>query len=605
MRNILAGTPAEKYRYVGEIKEEKQEIVFQAGVDKAYKGLTPLTSLLPFDRLSNFFREDEVSATSWIHEDDFDEQDWFVLKDATWNKVVGLINPKKSPGYPKVLTCRNNAACLADEPSLRMELESKINTIHTQGMCIFDAINNYDYTPFTCLNDPNTLKAHALHNYRSGVREFVQLTNKGEAREFGKLQRLVCAVDLSDNNVERLIFGEWLLKSMDKQMGDTCMAPRLDIMSDEEQSARLGFYDDMASGVEGLTSTDQPGFEYGVQLQDYMDHMYKSLHDHDCLIMENFEDGVPGHLVDSNLTRVILGFYYSNISRIYVTNEGKMFVNTIAGIQVSGRFMTFKLNSDVRAMRSFTVNVWLPAMLAFDRDHLVRDHFAYDITPRFDYTLSTQTEMRIVFGLDSFDRAIAHTMDHWFCETAGDDCVEIGAFRDILEFEKAYRWFGWNVTDTVVQKGEYDFCSTKFTPAGSYQTGVWKALFVRCYKNTEVTDLLNFFLPFKNHPDFCKALPYIIVTHPDAVIAFAVDYCGMVDDADIKTLKAYGNLTLIEGATPDLLKLDWYYDLLSVTKSIDKQPLTTEMQAFLNAYTASEAIAALNSLKPELESSRW
>lgn len=554
--------------------------------------------MLPFDRLEKFFQEDAVEAESWISESDFTQDGWYNLPDKAWNKVVLLINEKKSPGYPRTLTCRTNAECLLDQVSLRRELEVKIDGLYQLGIALIPMLNMHDYAAFTSLNDPLRLKSHALGCYRAGIREFVQLTDKGEGRIFGKLQRLVCAVDLTDNNVERLIFGDWLQKSMDKEMGETCMAPRLDIMSDEEKIARYRHYEEQAADCDGLTSTDQPGFEYGVQLQDYMDHMFKALHDHGCLILDLFQDGENDYIEDSALARVIVGFYYSNISRIYVTNEGKLFVNTIPGIQVSGRFMTFKLNSDIRAMRSFTANVWLPAVLAYDQYHLMKQHFAHDVTPNFRYTLLARSDAHwLVNGSQpepiepediSLPNLVKYTMSKWFCETAGDDCIEKSAYRTVADFERAYRWFGWNVTDTVVQKGEYDFCSTKFTATGGYQTGVWKAVFVRCYKNTEVTDLLNFFLPFRNHPDFCAALARVVVAHPQAVIGFARDYCGMVDDEDLRAIEAYGKLVFPDQPVPDYLRIDWYYRCLSCSGASERLPLTTEMKDFLDLYSVAE-----------------
>lgn len=527
---------------------------------------------------------------------DFNEFGWYTLPDEAWTKVVNVINEKKSPGYPKVLTCKDNAACLQDQTSLRMELEQKINGLYLQGLCLIDQLNAYDFRAFTDLNDPDLLRAHALSNYTSGVREFVQLTDKGEGRPFGKLQRLVCAVDLSDNNVERLLFGDWMTKSMDKHMGDTCMAPRLDIMTEEALMERLKYYDSMAEDVEGLTGTDQPGFEYGVQLQDYVDHMFKALHDHDCLVMENFQDGEPDYIKLTPLALCIIGFYYSNLSRVYVTNEGKMFVNLIPGIQVSGRYMTFKLNSDVRAMRSFTVNAWLPAVLAVHRDFMTLQHFAHDVTVRYDFTYGAQTESRIAFGLMSLSEALTYTMAHWFCETAGDDCVEISAYRTLPDFERAYRWFGWNVTDTVVQKGEYDFCSTKFTPKGAYQVNLWKSLFVRCYKNTEVTDLLNFFLPFKNHPEFTQALPYLLAVHPDAVIAFACDYCKMGDHPDLRAIQAYRAVKSLDEFNANVADMEAYYEAL---RSVDNAggPTPSDVKAFLDAFARCESMQALERLR--------
>lgn len=585
-------------------------------MNKAYKGLRPLTSLLPFNRLEQFFTDDIVDTESWLRDEDFDSTGFYNLTDGAWNKVLNLINPKKSPGYPKTLSCRSNAECLTEDSGMRTELETKINAIVTLGISLIDQLNEYDFSSFTDLNEPNQLIAHALQMYHTGTREFVQLTDKGESRELGKNQRLVCAVDLSDNNVERLLFGDWLLKSMDKEMGDVCMAPRLDIMTDEAQRERFEFYEQQSLLSDGLTSTDQPGFEYGVQLQDYMDHMFKALHDHSCLDEERFQDDENDYIIPTNLSYAIIGFYFSNIARVYVTNEGKLFVNTIPGIQVSGRFMTYKLNSDIRAMRSFTVNVYLPSCLAVCRDFMTANHFAHDVRLRFDYAALADAEsggrdrvrvvgpngiVSYVYDIVSFPSVVEYTMKRWFCETAGDDCIEASAFMYTEDFECAYRWFGWNVTDTVVQKGEYDFCSTKFLKEKSYQTGVWKAAFTRCYKNTEMTDLLNFFLPFKNHPDFCLALARIAVSHPNAVVAFAEDYCGMVGDVDILAIKAFSSFASENSDVPELYAVDWFYQDLYKDLDVRVEPMTPAMRAFLDAYTVAEATACL----PPCKKGKW
>lgn len=289
--------------------------------------------------------------------------------------------------------------------------------------------------------------AYLVHH---GFTDPVLVGIKGEPREIKngekKNPRLICQVSVNMNLVARLVLGNHLIEEQTHQSIPT--ATQFDIITPEiTEKFRLNV--EKLGGA--VSSNDVQGWEYSMTESDRWAACFKEAI---CmnLIDENMKivEGKHRHLY------ALLGYHYCMIHRVVHLPEGELLV-TRPGEMSSGELSTYSNNSFIRAYLSECVSIQ-----------------------------QTGKSVR-------------------FVTTAGDDCLDTNERNDEL-----YLKYGKVITDFVTSTGTYDFCSTTFSPRGSYQNNIEKSFYSVLINDKFDLDVeRNFISAFKLHPRFEELYGYL------------------------------------------------------------------------------------------------
>nr|WRQ64817.1 RNA-dependent RNA polymerase [Sobelivirales sp.] len=274
-----------------------------------------------------------------------------------------------------------------------------------------------------------------------GYTDPVLLTLKGEPRKVGKNPRLVASVSCLVNSMQRLVFGDLLL---DNQKCKTVpFATELDLAT---PSSRQAMYEKFAA-EKPLSSSDVQGWEYSVRPEDrWMDCIRLA---YQCGVIKFDQEKIV--IVNFDHYHAMLGLMYSLINRLIQFPDGTFHVPA-PGQMSSGELITFDSNSFMRSRLSNKVSL-----------------MKFGVPVRFTFS-------------------------------AGDDNLDTNP-----DLSDVYLSLGFKITDFVIQRDVFSFCSHSFHDGFAYGENIEKTVYAIAVKREfSWEDKVSFEMNFSHHPLYAE-----------------------------------------------------------------------------------------------------
>ena len=279
---------------------------------------------------------------------------------------------------------------------------------------------------------------------RKGYIDPTLIGPKGEGRKIGKKPRLICQKSVVENLAARVVIQDHLIEEQSRDELPT--ATSLDLTTQEETERRRLYIS--RSCEDGYASTsDVEGWEYSMNENDRWVVCFKELI---CMNLVKWKDGdFEIRYENRRHAYAVIGYHFCMIHRVVQLPSGLLVV-TPAGQMSSGELGTFSENSSARA--------WLCELVSKD---------------------NTGDSCKFIM-------------------CGGDDAIDSNP--DLRQY---YLNYGKVITDYAVTKDSYNFCSTTFSPEGSYQDNIAKSTFSVIVKGFfDPESRCSYDLNFRLHPRY-------------------------------------------------------------------------------------------------------